>query len=48
MVINSNLLTDKLKVGISLLAERGYLQTGEQGILVKAVLGNQIIVEKTE
>lgn len=48
MVINSNLLTDNLKNGVSLLAERGYVQTGEQGISVKAVLGNQIIVEKTE
>ena len=34
MLINSNLLADKFKNGISLLAKRGYLQTGEQGICI--------------
>ena len=48
MLINSNLLADKFKNGISLLAKRGYLQTGEQGICIKAVKGNQTAVAKTE
>lgn len=48
MIVNSGCLSNRLKKGVQILAEFGFLQEKEEGFKLHAILGNEIVVEKSQ
>ena len=48
ITVNSNGLCERLKKGIRVLEEYGFLQEKEDGISLYAVYGNEVLVERAE
>jgi hypothetical protein len=47
MLLNDMMLPEKIKRGISILENYGFLQTGERGVMINAAPGDAIFVEKS-
>ncbi len=48
MILNSSVLSDNLKKGVLTLEEKGFVTLAKDGIVVDAMQGEQIIIEKSE